>query len=314
MELARRLAAHRLETHRPEAPRLEAPRLQAFVRSLQAGSFSAAARDAGTTPSAFSKQVARLEHELGVPLLVRGGHGLAPTPEGQALFERLQRAFADIADACEQVTRGAAPRGLVRISAPVELGHAWLVPQLPALHAAHPQISVELALSNRFVDLVAEQFDLALRVGVADDGRLTQRRIGRLRRCFCAAPAYLKQRGTPQGPESLPDHQLLAILRGPLRIPWELPGGQRLTPQGPVAADSNEALRQLALAGLGVAWLPEITVAADLKRGALRQLFADRPEPGLPIQLVFLQSRQLAPRVRAVVDLLAARAKLSMPA
>lgn len=291
------------------------PQLQAFVRSVRAGSFSAAAREAGTTPSAFSKQVARLEQKLGVPLVVRTGQGLQPTPEGEALFERVQRALDDITDACEEASRATGPRGVVRISAPVELGHAWLVPRLPALHRAHPQIAVELGLADRFVDLQAEQFDLALRVGGEGDGRLVQRRIGRLRRSVCATPAYLKAHGVPRTPEALGRHALLAILRGGRPVPWELPGGGRLVPQGPVAAaDSNEALRQLALAGMGVAWLPDVTIAADVKRGALRVLFADTPEAGLPIHLVFPQGRLLAPRVRAVVDFLAAAARTSMAA
>lgn len=290
------------------------PQLQAFVRSVRAGSFSAAAREAGTTPSAFSKQVARLEQRLGVPLVVRGGQGLVPTPEGQALFERVQRALDDIDDACEEAARATGARGRVRMSAPVELGHAWLVPRLPALQRAHPHIAIDLGLADRFVDLYAEQVDLALRVGVSDDGRLTQRRIGRLRRCFCATPAYLAAHGAPPTPEALVGHHQLAYLRGGLRVPWELPRGDRLAPQGPLAADSNEALRQLVLAGMGIAWLPEVTIAADLQRGALRQLFADTPEPGLPIHLVFPQARLLAPRVRAVVDFLAAAARTTMPA
>lgn len=290
------------------------PQLQAFVRSIRAGSFSAAAREAGTTPSAFSKQVARLEQRLGVPLVVRGGQGLVPTPEGQALYERVQRALDDIDDACEEAARATGPCGLVRMTAPVEVGHAWLVPRLPALQQAHPHIAIELGLADRFVDLYAEQVDLALRVGVSDDGRLTQRRIGRLRRCFCATPAYLEAHGAPPTPEALVGHRQLAYLRGSLRVPWVLPGGDRLAPQGPLAADSNEALRQLVLAGMGIAWLPEVTIAADLQRGALRQLFADTPEAGLPIHLVFPQARLLAPRVRAVVDFLAAAARTTMPA
>jgi DNA-binding transcriptional LysR family regulator len=289
------------------------PQLHAFVRSVQAGSFSAAAREAGMTPSAFSKQVARLEQRLGVPLVVRSGQGLVPTPEGRSLLERVQRAFDDIADACEEVSRASGPRGVVRVTAPMEVGHAWLVPRLPALHRALPQVTLELSLTDRFVDLHAERFDLALRVGVGDDARLMQRRIGRLRRCFCAAPGYLKAHGVPRGPQALAEHVQLAYLRGGLRVAWELPGGGRLTPHGPLAADSNEALRQLVLAGLGVAWLPEVTIAADVQRGAIRPLLADTPEDGLPIHLVFPQGRLLAPRVRAVVDFLAAAARTTMP-
>jgi LysR family transcriptional regulator, regulator for bpeEF and oprC len=278
------------------------PQLHAFVRSARAGSFSAAARAAGTTPSAFSKQVARLEQALGVRLVVRGARGLALTPEGQALFERVQRGLDDIDDACTQASRGAEPRGLVRVSAPVELGQGWLVPRLTGFHRAHPQVEVELALSDRFVDLVTERFDVALRVGTHEDGRLLRRRLGRLRRCFCASPAYLKAHGTPRTSEAMADHVHVAYLRGSLRVPWELPSGARLNPRGPFAVDSNEAVRRLALAGLGVAWVPELTVAADLQRGTLKPLLGEAREQGLPIDLVFAQGRLLAPRVRAFVE------------
>ncbi|SET75661.1 LysR family transcriptional regulator [Stigmatella erecta] len=288
------------------------PSLQAFLQSVRASSFSAAAREAGTTPSAFSKQVAKLEAHLGVRLVVRGAKGLELTPEGQELFQRVDRAFEDVADACTHASRATEPRGLVRVSAPMDLGRDWLVPRVAHFSRAHPQVEVEVSLSDRFVDLLAERFDAALRVGASDDGRLMRRALGRMRRSFCASPAYLRAHGTPRRHADLADHVNLAYLRGSQRDPWEFPSGGTLPPRGPFACDNNAGIRQGALDGLGVAWLPELTIAEDVRRGALKVLFGGQPEEGLPVSLVFPQGRLLAPRVRAFLDFFAQEARTSL--
>ncbi|MDC0710624.1 LysR substrate-binding domain-containing protein [Stigmatella sp. ncwal1] len=288
------------------------PSLQSFLQSVRAGSFSAAARDAGTTPSAFSKKVARLEAHLGVRLLLRGAKGLELTPEGQELFQRVDRAFEDVEDACMQVTRATEPRGLVRVSAAMDTGRDWLIPRIARFARAHPHVALEVSLSDRFVDLLAERFDVALRVGEFDDGRLMRRRLGRMRRCFCASPAYLRARGVPRRHEELAGHVKLAYLRGTQRDPWELPSGGRIHPEGPFASDNNAGLLQLVRAGLGVAWLPELTIAEDVQRGTLKVLVEHPPDPGMPISLAFPQGRLLAPRVRAFLDFFAEEARTSL--
>jgi LysR family transcriptional regulator, regulator for bpeEF and oprC len=288
------------------------PSLQSFLQSVRAGSFSAAAREAGTTPSAFSKQVAKLEAHLGIRLVVRGAKGLELTPEGQELFQRVDRAFEDVADACTQASRATEPRGRVRVSAPMDLGRDWLIPRMAGFAQAYPHVEVEVSLSDRFVDLLAERFDAALRVGAFEDGRLMRRGLGRMRRSFCASPAYLRARGTPRTHGELAGHVKLAYLRGNQRDPWEFPSGETLHPQGPFACDNNAGLRQWALDGLGVAWLPELTIAGDVRRGALKLLLAEHPEVGMPVSLAFPQGRLLAPRVRAFLDFFAQEARTSL--
>lgn len=288
--------------------------LHAFVESARAGSFSAAARAAGTTPSAFSKMVGKLEASLGVRLLTRGARGLALTAEGEALHAEAQRAMDDLEEALVRVTPSTAPQGLVRVSGPLDVGRAWLLPRVADFCRAHPRVELEVDLTDRYVDLVAERFDVALRVGHVDDGRLLLRRVGRLRRGYCAAPSYLRAHGVPPTPEALADHAGLAYMRNGARVPWELPSGGRMLPRGSFAASSNESLRVAALDGLGVAWLPEIVMADDVRSGRLRVLFEDQREEGLPIHLVFPEGRLLAPRVRAFIDFFAQAARSSLPA
>ncbi|AKT41496.1 LysR family transcriptional regulator [Chondromyces crocatus] len=288
------------------------PNLRAFVRSVRAGSFSAAAREAGMTPSAFSKLVSKLEAQLGVRLVVRGGQGLALTSEGQELYERVRRAFDDLDEAMVRVTQATTPRGLLRASVPLDLGRAWVLPRLSAFAGAYPELELEVGLTDRYVDPLSEQVDVVVRVGHVDDGRLVLRRIGRLRRQFYAAPSYLEARGTPQTPEALAGHTGLAYVRNGLRVPWELPSGGRLLPRGPIAADSNETLRAAALDGLGIAHLPEIVAEEDVRRGRLVCLLSEFREEGLPIHIAFPQGRLLPPRVRAFVDFFSEAARSTL--
>lgn len=290
------------------------PDLLAFVHSVRAGSFSAAAREAGKTPSAFSKRVARLEEQLKLRLVVRESGGVRTTPEGQEFYLRLQRAMDDVQEACAQAAQARAPQGLVRVSTQSDVGRDWLLPRIADFARAYPQVELELSLSDKVVDLLAERFDVALRVGDTEDGRLTRRLIGRFRNCICAAPSYLRERGTPRTSGELAGHVFLGYLRGNRQEAWDPATKQRVVIRAPYAADNNAALRQLALDGLGIARLPELTVLEDLRRGNLTRLPLKEPEEeGTPISLVFPQGKQLASRVRAFVDFFAGEARRSLP-
>ncbi|MET0406420.1 MAG: LysR family transcriptional regulator [Cystobacter sp.] len=288
--------------------------LQAFIHSARAGSFSAAAREAGTTPSAFSKRVAKLEERLKLRLVVRGARGLELTTEGQEFYQRVQRALDDVEEAYAQASREREPYGLVRVTAQLDVGRDWLLPRLSGFARAHPHVQLEVSLSDKVVDLVAERFDVAVRVGTNGDGRLTRRLIGEFRHRLCASPAYLRERGTPRTVEELAGHSRLVYLRGHQHDAWDLSPVERLVNRGAYAADNNSSLQQLALDGLGVAWLPEFSVGEDIRRGALVPLLEDGPqEEGKPISMVLAQGRQLAPRVRAFVDFFAHEARHSLP-
>ncbi|WP_433930010.1 substrate binding domain-containing protein [Sorangium cellulosum] len=240
--------------------------------------------------------------------------GLQTTPEGQELYQRVQRAMDDVQEACAHAAQARAPRGLVRVSAQSDVGRDWLIPRVASFAREYPQVELELSLSDRVVDLLAERFDVAIRVGEVDDGRLTRRSIGRFRNCICAAPSYLRARCTPRTTEGLAGHVVLSYLRGNRQEAWDPATKRWVMIRAPYAADSNAALRQLALDGLGIARLPELTVLEDLQRGALTRLPLERLEDeGAPISLVFPQGKQLSARVRAFVDFFAGEARRSLP-
>ncbi|RKH33751.1 LysR family transcriptional regulator [Corallococcus praedator] len=275
--------------------------LGAFVRTIESGSFSAAARALGVSPSAVSKTVARLEGRLGVLLLQRGTRTLQPTPEGLALFERGQRIVAELEAAQGELRESKGPRGPLRITAPMDLGRYWLVPRLPAFLAAYPQVECELGLTDRFIDLVEERMDVGLRMGESADARLIRKRLGDSRAVICASPAYLRRRGTPRKVADLQRHACLAYLRDGQRVPWRLDGVAVDVP-GPFASDNNEALLALALEGVGIARIPEFVAEQALADGRLQSLLTSVHTPGPDVYIVYPERRHLSPRVRVFVD------------
>ncbi|CAM3654015.1 LysR family transcriptional regulator [Corallococcus sp. ZKHCc1 1396] len=275
--------------------------LGAFVRTLESGSFSAAARALGVSPSAVSKTVARLEGRLGVLLLQRGTRTLQPTPEGLALFERGQRIMAELDAAQGELRESKGPRGPLRITAPMDLGRHWLVPRLPAFLAGYPQVQCELGLTDRFIDLVEERMDVGLRMGESADARLIRKRLGDSRAVICASPAYLRRRGTPRKVADLQRHACLAYLRDGQRVPWRLDGTPVDVP-GPFASDNNEALLAMALEGMGIARIPEFVAERAVAGGRLQALLPAVHTPGPDVYVVYPERRHLSPRVRAFVD------------
>ncbi|RKH08163.1 LysR family transcriptional regulator [Corallococcus sp. CA053C] len=275
--------------------------LGAFVRTLETGSFSAAARALGVSPSAVSKTVARLEGRLGVLLLQRGTRTLQPTPEGLSLFERGQRIVAELEAAQGELRESHGPKGPLRITAPMDLGRYWLVPRLPAFMAAYPQVQCELGLTDRFIDLVEERVDVGLRMGETADVRLIRKRLGDVRSVICAAPGYLRRHGTPRTVADLQRHACLVYLRDGKRVPWRLDGRQVDVP-GPFASDNNEALLAMALQGVGIAHLPEFVPAQALGQGQLQPLLTTVHTPAPDPYVVYPERRHLSPRVRVFVD------------
>ncbi|RKI45276.1 LysR family transcriptional regulator [Corallococcus sp. AB004] len=278
--------------------------LGAFVRTLETGSFSAAARALGVSPSAVSKTVARLEGRLGVLLLQRGTRRLQPTPEGLSLFERGQRIVAELEAAQGELRESKGPRGPLHVTAPMDLGRHWLVPRLPAFLAAYPQIQCALGLTDRFIDLVEERVDVGLRMGESADTRLVRRRLGESRAVICASPAYLRRHGTPRKVADLQRHSCLAYLRGGQRVPWRLDGKEVDVP-GPFASDNNEALLTLAQEGVGIARIPEFVATQALASGRLRAVLGEVHSPGPDVFVVYPERRHLSPRVRVFVDFVA---------
>ncbi|WP_394827485.1 LysR family transcriptional regulator [Pendulispora albinea] len=278
--------------------------LAAFVHAVETGSFSAAGRLLGASPSAVSKVVAKLESRLGVRLLQRTTRALHPTAEGLWLYERGQRIVTELAETEVALREAHGPRGLLRITAPVDLGRHWLTKQLPKFFAQYPEITCELSLTDRFVDLVDDRFDVALRMGEAADGPLIRRKLGPTRTSICAAPRYLRRRGTPRHPKDLAAHDCLPYARDGKRQTWTV-GNVTVSVTGPFAADNCDALLAMALSGAGVVLLPRIVAAPDVGAGRLRALFPKYPSYGPNVYAVYPEQRHLSPRVRAFVDFLA---------
>jgi DNA-binding transcriptional LysR family regulator len=284
--------------------------LAAFVRVVEARSYSAAARELGATTSAVSKRVAKLEAALGVRLLERTTRRLAPTEAGAAFYERCGHVLEALGEAERAATRlGGGARGTLRLSAPVIFGELHVAPLVPALLGRHPDLRVDLALSDRFVDLVDEGFDLALRIGRLADSSLASRRLGRVPSVVCAAPAYLERRGAPRAPADLAGHDCLRYSLAGAGRDWRLrgpDGHDRAYPTGG-RCDCNHggALRELAVGGAGLAQLPLFLVADALRAGRLRTVLDDFRSPDFGIYAVHPAGRAPAPKVRAAVEFFA---------
>jgi len=285
--------------------------LRVFVRVMDRGSFSAAAKDLGLTPSAVSKLISRLEDRLGARLLERSTRRLALTPEGETFLSRARRIVADIEEAEAEVAlvRGA-PRGRLRINAGTSFGLHQLAPALADFLARYPEIDVDLSITDRLVDLIEEQADIAVRSGRIMEGPLIQRKIADLQRVICASPSYLAQRGTPRVAAALKDHDCIVVAGPGLnRWPFGTRGGIDVVEVRPrVFTDDAEAALRLAIAGAGIVRLSDVIVGGPLRDGELVALLTDihYVEP-FPLAAVYPAGRQRLPRVAVFIEFLIER-------
>lgn len=279
--------------------------LETFVAVVEGGTFSAAARTLGLPVSTVSRQVSRLEERLGVRLLNRTTRQVTPTGPGHAYFERARQIVADSQQAEDEVRQlHGQPRGLLRISAPPSGLRASLIEDLiAAFMLRFPDIEIELAAESRYVDLVAEGYDLALRGGILKDSSLTARRLLRMRTGLVAAPAYLERRGRPRRVADLARHDLV-IQRTPGRQSrWPLSPRGSLPVSGRLTTNDLSLSRAAALAGLGIAYMPLLLVDEEMAAGLLEPVLphaVGRDTDGL--HLVYPQGRLLAAKVRAFID------------
>lgn len=284
--------------------------LVVFARVVQERSFTRTAQLLGTTTSAVSKRVARLEERTGARLFGRTTRSVVPTEAGLALYERCLRILREVEDAdlfVEGLSQ--APRGLLRVSAPVYFGEVFVSPLLGALQRSEPELRIELVLEDRFVDLVREGFDLAVRAGRTAGASLVRRRLARTQEILCASPDYLSRRGLPTVPQDLLEHECLRYTLDRVRNSWRFKGrgGEVISVPVTGAFESNHggALRQAAVAGLGIAYLPRFYAQAALERGELVTLLDDFCEDAIGIHAVYPATPKLPPKTRACVDWLA---------
>jgi DNA-binding transcriptional LysR family regulator len=284
--------------------------LRSFRRVVELGGFSAAARDLGLSNAAISKHVAQLEGRLGARLLQRTTRRLSVTEAGQAYYERTARLLDDLAEADDAVSlMQAAPRGTLRVNAPMSFGIQYLAPVLPDFLARYPEVSIDLAMSDRVVDLLEEGFDVALRIRSGlPDSRLIAQKLAPVRRLVCAAPSYLARRGRPEQPADLARHDCLIYSLTDAPEVWDFEGPQGLVAvavRGRLKANNGQALRDAALSGIGIIRLPSFSVAPELKVGRLVEILGEWRVPAHEFYAVYPTNRHLAPKLRAFVDFLA---------
>ncbi|NVZ50641.1 LysR family transcriptional regulator [Pseudomonas sp. B6002] len=289
--------------------------MEVFVRVIELGNFSAAARDFRITPSAVSKLLTRLETRLQARLLNRSTRRLTPTPEGHGFYEQCVRILADVEDAERNTAGKGEPRGALRVSASVPFAQGVLLPLLAGFLLRYPGITLDVVLTDQVVNLVEERTDVAIRHGPLENSRLVARKLGTTRMVVVAAPAYVQRHGLPGTPQDLSAHNRLDFgytrtLKG---WPFLVDGAQWLvSPEGNLTASDGEALRQMALAGIGLARLDEFQVVDDIAAGALVPVLqAFNPGDIDPVHAVFLgQGAQMPLRVRVFLDYLVANVHL----
>lgn len=289
-----------------------AAEMTAFVRAVDTGGFSAAARDLKLTASALSKLVSRLEDRLGARLLHRTTRRLQLTPEGEAFYARARKILAAMDEAEAEVTEaGASPRGLLRLHCGSAFGMHQLAGAVPAFLARYPGVELDLTINDQPPEHMEESFDLAIRNGPLDESSIVARRICNLERVICASPAYLAQAGTPRTPDDLQAHNCLWITSLPAlrRWPFDTNDGIRVVHiGGNVVANNAETVLQLAVAGVGITRLTDLIVGEALQRGDLVPVLTDwhHVEP-VPLYATYPGGKHLAPKVRAMVDFLVER-------
>lgn len=290
--------------------------IEVFVRVARAGSFSAAARELDQTPSAVSKQIGRLEDRLGARLFDRTTRRVRLTEVGTAFFDRCARIVAEMDEAEQAVSQlHGAPRGLLKLNVPVAFGRLHVARSLPEYQSRHPEVRIDLTLNDRFVDLVEEGIDIAVRIGELTDSSLMARRLAPNRRIICGSPDYLARAGMPEGPEDLARHNCVVYTYRASRNDWHLVpagetgrGGEQVVQvAGNLESNNAEALRTAVLAGAGLALLPLWLVGQDLRTGQLVQALPDYQAPDSAIYAVYPPGRHLSAKVRSFIDFLVER-------
>lgn len=287
--------------------------LRLFLRVLDQGSISAAARSLGISLAVASQRIKRLERQLGVSVLHRTTRQLQATPEGAALAERGRRLVEDLESlAADLQHKASAVTGNLRLSVPASFGQQYISPLLPGFLRSNPGVRVSVQFTDQMVDLISAGIDLAVRIGKLPDSALIARRLAVNRRVLCASPNYLRRHGAPKTPDDLARHDCLILVgsQGPQET-WPLSDRKRrevrVRVRGPLESNLGESLREAALAGLGISLHSTWHVCNDLRSGRLKIVLPDYPVVESGIYAVMPQRHLVPSRVRAFVDFLAER-------
>lgn len=279
--------------------------MEMFVRVIEAGSFSAAARDLNMGQPAVSKTIASLEYRLGVRLLTRSTRKLSPTEAGTAFYERALRAIGE-ANEAESAAQGAGAglEGRLRISAPVTFSRLHLVPKLGPFLDAHPRVQLDLVMDDRVVDLLAENIDVALRLGVLTDSALKARKLGQAERLVVASPAYLARRGVPRTPADLLEHDGIIYGQGSGGQEWLFRRGTSETSvylRTRLKFSAAEGVRAAVLAGQGFAIASRWMFAPELKSRKLKSILDEWTLPAMDLWVIYPSGRLTSAKARAFI-------------
>lgn len=285
--------------------------MEVFAKVVELGSFIAASEALGISRPMASKHVQRLEERFGVRLLNRTTRRVSTTEAGRDFHLRCRDIFEQVDEAVQQATNlGLKPRGNLRINAPVAFGHTHLTEALAAFQATYPDINIDLTLNDRFVDIVDEGYDVALRIGRLADSSLITRKLATCRMIACAAPDYLDHAPTLQHPDDLMNHNCLVYTYLAESGGWRFTRDEKaavVVPTGDFRANSGSAVVSAAVAGRGVILEPSFLTGNALRTGTLVPILKDWHPTALALHAVYPQARLLPQKVRALIDFLADR-------
>jgi len=284
--------------------------LEVFVEVVRRNGFARAADALDTSPANVTRIVADLEEHLGTRLLNRSSRKMSLTASGDDLYQRAKTIVEDMAE-IEAIASSAmlVPRGVLRINAPLTFGVLHLAPLWPAFMARYPELELEVALSDRVVDIVDEGYDLAIRISRGGASTHAARRLATSHNICCAAPAYLARHGTPQVPDDLRAHACIGYSYAASADEWRFADAQGrahpVTVRCALHANNGDTARAAALAGAGIIWQPSFLIGADLRAGRLVPLLPGFTLPDIDVLAVYPSRRQLPAKVRVMIDFLA---------
>jgi len=287
--------------------------LRAFVRAMEGGSFSAAAKELGLGQPAVSKRIALLEEEFGSQLFMRTTRKLTPTREAHRVYELARQVLGAFEEARASIREAPArPSGTLRISVPSSFGRHFLMPVVRDYTRAFPDVKLDLRFSERTINLVEEGIELALRIGQLESSSLMARRIGTVRRYLVATPHYLRERGTPCIPDDLKAHQCIAYARLAPASQWTFEsddGRHVVTISGAVMVDDADAMKEAVLQHLGIAIVPAWCASDCLKRSTMKIVLPDYAVASMPLHAVYPETHWMSARARSFLDFVIGRAE-----
>lgn len=281
---------------------------QAFIRVVEAGSFSRVAEEQNSSQPTVSRQIATLEDHLGTRLFTRTTRKLTLTDDGRGFYERARLALEAVAEAEGAVgRRRARPSGALQLALPVVFGRLRVMPHLKGFLARYPDVSVDLVMNDGYSDLVEEGIDLAIRSGAVTDPSLITKKIGVTRRVLVAAPSYLRGRTLPAHPTHLAEHDCIPYTRFAAGVTWRFEGPDgpiSIEARGPVRTQSSEGIREAVMSGLGIGFVPVWHFTNEIETGRIVVLLEDYEPKPVPISAVYPSRRFVPQKTRAMIDYL----------